>query len=105
LNLYYSGARTARELVRRGVYAAIGFLDEINDEFAEHFFQAFYWAWCHGNETISDSFLKAWGAMDGDRLHGTAIVIWLGRSALERADAPAPRAAVKRATKKTVGAR
>jgi hypothetical protein len=40
LNLYYSGARTARELVKQGVYAALGFLDEINDEFAELFFQA-----------------------------------------------------------------
>ena len=32
LNLYYSGARTARELVNRGAQAALGFLDEIEDE-------------------------------------------------------------------------
>ena len=46
LNLYYSGARTAREFVRRGAHAALGFLDEIDDELAERFFQAFYWEWC-----------------------------------------------------------
>ncbi|HEU0082679.1 MAG TPA: hypothetical protein VFQ87_07365 [Bradyrhizobium sp.] len=88
LNLYYSGARTARELVRRGVYAAIGFLDEIDDEFAERFFQAFYWAWCHKNMTIPDSFLDAWSAMDAERMHGTAIVIWLGRSAFDSTATP-----------------
>jgi hypothetical protein len=99
LNLYYSGARTARELVRRGVYASIGFLDEIDDEFAEHFFQAFYWAWCHDNETIADSFLEAWSTMDGDRMHGTAIVIWLGRSAFSgTATPPAAKAAAKKRT-------
>ncbi|MFB9269638.1 hypothetical protein ACFFWD_42100 [Bradyrhizobium erythrophlei] len=80
LNLYYSGARTARELVRRGAYAALGFLDEIDDEFAERFFQAFYWAWCRDRRSIPKAFLEAWTKMDGDRMHGTGIVIWLGRS-------------------------
>jgi hypothetical protein len=80
LNLYYSGARTARELVKRGVYAALGFLDQIDDEFAELFFQGFYWAWCRDKQSIRDAFLDAWAAMDGDRLHGTGIVIWSGRS-------------------------
>ena len=80
LNLYYSGARTSRELVRKGAYAALGFLDEIDDEFAERFFQAFYWAWCHGGKSVPDSFLAAWQTMDGDRMHGTSIVIWLGSS-------------------------
>lgn len=80
LNLYYSGARTSRELVRKGAYAALGFLDEIDDEFAERFFQAFYWAWCHAGKSIPQAFLAAWQAMDGDRMHGTGIVIWLGRS-------------------------
>jgi len=89
LNLYYSGARTARELVKRGVYAAVGFLDEIDDEFAELFFQAFYWAWCHDNQSIPDAFLDAWSAMDGDRMHGTSIVIWLGRSMLGPSDTSA----------------
>jgi len=91
LNLYYSGARMARELVKRGVYAALGFLDEIDDEFAELFFQAFYWAWCHGNKSISDAFLEAWSAMDGDGMHGTSIVIWLGRSMAGHSDASANR--------------
>jgi hypothetical protein len=59
LNLYYSGARTSRELVRNGAHAALGFLDEIDDEFAELFFQAFYWAWCHERKSVSDAFLDA----------------------------------------------
>jgi hypothetical protein len=80
LNLYYSGARTSRELVRKGAYAALGFLDEIDDEFAERFFQAFYWEWCHAGKSIPKAFRAAWQAMDGDRMHGTGIVIWLGRS-------------------------
>jgi len=80
LNLYYSGARTSRELVRGGAHAALGFLDEIDDEFAERFFQAFYWAWCHGGKSIPQAFLTAWQTMDGDRMHGTGIIIWLGRS-------------------------
>jgi hypothetical protein len=86
LNLYYSGARTARELVKRGVYATLGFLDEIDDGFAELFFQGFYWAWCHDDKSISDAFLDAWSAMDGDRMHGTSIVIWLGRSVFGPSD-------------------
>ncbi len=94
LNLYYSGARTARELVKRGVYAALGFLDEIDDEFAELFFQAFYWAWCHDDRSTPEALLEAWSAMDGDRMHGTSIVIWLGRSMVEHsgasANGPAP---------------
>ncbi len=80
LNLYYSGARTSRELVRNGAHAALGFLDEIDDEFAELFFQAFYWGWCHERKSVSEAFLDAWQAMDGDRMHGTSIVIWLGSS-------------------------
>jgi hypothetical protein len=86
LNLYYSGARTARELVRQGAHAALGFLDEIDDELAERFFQAFYWAWCRpgGAFAISHAFIEAWQKMTGDRLHGTAIVIWMGRSVFEK---------------------
>jgi hypothetical protein len=80
LNLYYSGARTSRELVRKGAYAALGFLDEIDDEFAERFFQEFYWAWCHHGKPISKAFIDAWQTMDGDRMHGTGIVIWFGSS-------------------------
>jgi hypothetical protein len=40
LNLFYSGAHTAREMVAKGAYAALGFLDEIDDELCELFFQA-----------------------------------------------------------------
>jgi hypothetical protein len=85
LNLYYSGARTARELVRKGAHVALGFLDEIDDELAELFFQAFYWAWCHRDEhgkplTIVAAFQNAWEKLQSDRLHGTSVVIWLGRS-------------------------
>jgi hypothetical protein len=83
LNLYYSGARIARELIRAGAHVALGFLDEINDELAELFFQAFYWQWCHPQNdvlSIPDAFLKAWEKMGGSELHGTSIVIWMGRS-------------------------
>ena len=87
LNLYHSGARMARELVAQGARAAIGFLDEIDDELAELFFQAFYWAWCRpgGDCSIPEAFMEAWGHMQGlgDKLHGTAIAMWMGRSVFE----------------------
>jgi hypothetical protein len=85
LNLYYSGARTARELVSRGAHAALGFLDEIDDELAERFFQAFYWEWYRpgGANSTPHAFMAAWQKMKGDRLHGTAIVIWMGHSVFE----------------------
>jgi hypothetical protein len=105
LNLYYSGARTARELVRRGAYAALGFLDEIDDEFAERFFQAFYWAWCHDDKLIPDAFLYAWSEMDSDRMHGTAIVIWLGRSMVADSTKAPKRVIRKSAAKRRTGAR
>jgi hypothetical protein len=83
LNLYYSGARIARELVRKGAHVALGFLDEIDDDVAELFFQTFYWNWCHGTDqlilSIPDAFLMSWKAMPLD-VHGTSIVIWMGRS-------------------------
>lgn len=103
LNLYYSGARTARELVRKGAHAAIGFLDEIDDEFAEQFFQAFYWAWCHDSAAIQSAFLDAWKSMDGDRMHGTGIVIWLGSSMIGF-KASQKKNATKRTAKKRSGA-
>jgi len=89
LNLFYSGARIARELVAKGAHAALGFLDEIDDELAELFFQAFYWAWCRPEKdndplAIPEAFRKAWDKMVSDRLHGTAIVIWMGRSIFEQ---------------------
>jgi hypothetical protein len=102
LNLYYSGARTARELVRRGAHAVLGFLDEIDDESGELFFQAFYWAWCHRDDkgepvAIPAAFQKAWDKMRSDRLHGTAIVIWMGRSIF---DQPGPKKADRSAAKR-----
>jgi hypothetical protein len=87
LNLYYSGARIARELVRNKAHVAVGFLDEIDDELAELFFQAFYWNWCDRESnkifSIPDAFVKAWKAMPMDKAHGTSIVIWMGRSIFE----------------------
>ncbi len=89
LNLYYSGARTAREMVRHGAFAALGFLDEIDDELAERFFQALYWAWSRNDElAITEAFAEAWAQMDDPRLHGTAIVIWVGRSVVDKYKAP-----------------
>ncbi len=85
LNLYYSGARIARELVRNGAHAALGFLDEIDDDLAERFFQEFYLAWCkpESHTTIPVAFMEAWQKMSGDGLHGTAIVIWMGHSVFQ----------------------
>jgi hypothetical protein len=99
LNLYYSGARTARELVKRGAQAALGFLDEIDDELAEKFFQAFYWEWCSGGAfTVLQAFGEAWRKMTGNRLHGTAIAIWMGVSVFEKSRlAPRPSAAAETA--------
>jgi hypothetical protein len=95
LNLYYSGARIARELVRQGAHAALGFLDEIDDELAERFFQAFYLAWCRPDpdQTIPKAFIEAWQKMSGDGLHGTAIVIWMGHSVFDELPAGAAAAA------------
>ena len=104
LNLYYSGARTSRELVRRGALAALGFLDEIDDEFAERFLQAFYWAWCHNRKSIATAFLDAWEVMDGDRMHGTSIVIWLG-SSMAGLETTQRKVAAKPAAKKRTGTR
>jgi hypothetical protein len=86
LNLYYSGARIAREMVRQGARAALGFLDEIDDELAERFFQAFFWAWCRPENrapTISHAIIEAWRSMLDPRLHGTAIVVWMGASVFD----------------------
>ena len=61
-----------------------------DDELAELFFQAFYWAWCRPKEdnsplTIPEAFCAAWEKMrSSDRLHGTAIVIWMGRSIFDQ---------------------
>jgi len=88
LNLYYSGARTARELVKHGAHAALGFLDEIDDELAELFFQAFYWAWCShdGTPPVGPALLEAWQKMGRAQLNGTAIVMWLGESVFEQSE-------------------
>jgi hypothetical protein len=95
LNLYYSGARIARELVNRGANAALGFLDEIDDDLAERFFQSFYREWCKpDNLTIPEAFLKAWHKMSGNGLHGTAIAIWMGHSVFEELPAGAAARAV-----------
>lgn len=100
LNLYYSGARTARELIRRGAHAALGFLDQIDDELAELFFQAFYWNWCRPENdalAVPHAFLRAWHAMPTDGLHGTSIVIWMGRSVFDPpARSPSRRSARRR---------
>ena len=85
LNLYHSGGRTAREIVRQGAHSALGFLDEIDDEVAEAFFQEFYWAWCRPERIMAapQAYVKALAKMDSDRLQGTTIVIWMGKSVFE----------------------
>jgi hypothetical protein len=99
LNLYYSGAHIARELIRLGAHSALGFLDEIDDELAELFFQTFYWKWCHAGRKplrIPQAFLDAWHEMPSEQLHGTSIVIWMGRSVFD----PLPGARARRRTKR-----
>ena len=88
LNCYYSATRTARECVRLGAQAAIGFFDEVDDELAEYFFQTFYWAWRSSGSTV-DSLPRAFGLTwnvlkrQGKDLFGTGIVLWLSRSVFE----------------------
>jgi hypothetical protein len=84
LNLHYSGAHTAREMVRRGARASLGFMDAIPDEVAEYFFTVFY-AECHREETmagIPHAFQRTWAklAEQGHDLHGTGIVLWLSET-------------------------
>jgi hypothetical protein len=85
LNLYYSAGRIARDCVRRGAHAALGFLDEIDDELAEYFFQAFFLAWRREQSVVDlpRAFGQTWALLRerGQRLFGTAIVLWLARSA------------------------
>lgn len=88
LNLYYSGARLARDCVREGAHSAIGFLDEVDDEIAEFFFQTFYWAWRRLGptaDTVPKAFGGTWNLLRdrGADLFGTGIVLWLARSAFE----------------------
>lgn len=87
LNLYYSGACLARECARRGAGAVIGFLDEIDDEIAEYFFQALYLAWRDTNfsEDIPAAFGSTWRRLRKQRysLYGTGIAVWLSRSAFD----------------------
>jgi hypothetical protein len=88
LNLYYSGARLARECASRGAGAVIGFLDEIDDEIAEFFFQAFYLAWrdIGFSEEIPLAFGNTWRKLRKQRhtLYGTGIAVWLSRSAFDK---------------------
>jgi hypothetical protein len=88
LNGYYSATRTARECVRGGAQAAIGFFDEVDDELAEYFFQAFYWAWNKWGSTVNAlprALGHTWNLMKnrGQDLFGTGIVLWLASSAFE----------------------
>ena len=85
LNLYYSAGRIARECVRRGAHAALGFLDEIDDELAEYFFQALFVAWRREPSVVDlpRAFGQTWALLRerSHHLFGTAIVLWLAKSA------------------------
>lgn len=81
LNLHYSAAETALEMMRRGALASLGFVDTIPDEVAEYFFTVFY-AECRAARSlagIADAFGRAWDQLSdqGHDLHGTGIVLWL----------------------------
>ena len=98
LNLYYSGARTARDCVQGGARAAIGFLDEVDDETAEYFFQTFYLQWRLASGTanaIPLAFGRTWYLLRerGSNLFGTGLVLWLARSAFAASANPVFRGA------------
>ena len=81
LNLHYSGAHTAPEMLRHGALASVGFLDTIPDEVAEYFFAVFYRE-CRTAKALSDianAFGSAWAQLDEQDhdLHGTGIVLWM----------------------------
>lgn len=87
LNLHYSAARTAREVMRRGAGACLGFMDAIPDEVAEYFFTVFY-AECHREKEMSGiprAFQRAWDQLadQGHDLHGTGVVLWLCEPAVD----------------------
>ena len=93
LNCYYSATRTARECIRCGAQAAIGFFDEVDDELAEYFFQNFYWAWRDSGNDVNSlprAFGRTWNLFKdrGQNLFGTGIVLWLSCSAFEAHRAP-----------------
>ena len=91
-NMYYSSARIAPECIRRGVQAAVGFQDEVDDELAELFFQEFYRAWYTDQGAgLPNAFGQAWKALQTHRqqLYGTGIVLWLARSAFSMRRRPA----------------
>ncbi len=81
LNLHYSGAQTAPDMLRRGALSSIGFLDTIPDEVAEYFFTVFYRECQHETSLtgIANAFGRAWAQLDeqGHDLHGTGIVLWM----------------------------
>ena len=88
LNAYYSGARTARDCVRHGARAAIGFMDEVDDEGAENLYQTFYWQWRALDSSASkipSAFGRTWYELrkQGANLFGTGIVLWLAQSAFD----------------------
>ncbi len=93
LNLYHSAARLAPACVQRGAYAVLGFLDEIDDELAEYFFQTFYYAWRTEprRRDVASALGRAWSLLRerGQKLYGTSIVLWLSRSALDAGMRPA----------------
>ena len=98
LNLHYSAAETALEMVRRGALASLGFVDTIPDEVAEYFFTVFY-AECsraRSLEGIAEAFGSAWNQLSaqGHDLHGTGIVLWL--CTCEPAATDRPRSARRR---------
>jgi len=50
------------------------------DEFAELFFQAFYWGWCHERKSVLGGVLDAWQAMDAIACMAPVSSFWLGSS-------------------------
>jgi hypothetical protein len=86
-NFYNSGVRTASELVRAGVDAAIGFRDEMNDAVAEMFFSDFYRALHMHQGDVLRAARWAWENIfraKRSNLIGSGVVLWSARSLVDK---------------------
>jgi hypothetical protein len=86
-NLYNSASRIAPLCVVQGASATVGFQDSFDDALAELFFATLYRAWPLAGWDVVSAFEYAWQTArnTGQPLQGSAVVLWSGRSILDRA--------------------
>jgi hypothetical protein len=76
----YNSSLGAAAVVARGVEAAIGFQDEIDDRIAELFFATFYSEWKSSGWDLLAAYRAAWRNLGTRRnIRGTGIVLWSNR--------------------------